>query len=71
MDCTLNQYFPLDATKNAISSDKLVIFKKADKQISEEIGIQTSNFWWQNKEIVSPMYEEYSGWVLGWKCLGR
>ena len=44
MGCTLNQYFPLDATKNAISSDKLVIFKKADKQISEEIGIQTSNF---------------------------
>lgn len=44
MDCTLSQYFPLDATTNAISSDKLVIFKKADKQISEESGIQTSDF---------------------------
>lgn len=42
-----------------------VIFKKADKQISEEMGMQTSDFRWQNKDTVSPVYEKYAGWVLG------
>lgn len=39
MDHTLNQSFLIDTVTNAISSDKLVIFKKADKQNSKGMGI--------------------------------
>lgn len=48
IDHTLSWSFLIDTEKNAISSDKLVIFKKADKQDSEGMGIWMSPFWWQD-----------------------
>lgn len=39
MDHTLSQSFLIDIVTNVILSDKLVIFKKADKQSSEVMGI--------------------------------
>ena len=39
MGYTLSQYFLTDTTTNVVSSAKFVIFKKADKQSSEGMGI--------------------------------